>query len=83
MTDQNVSLDFHVATGIEEAVSDLEVCRSLMNLALQFSYTNAEEVGLAQSQLFFLVKSLGAVEERLGKIQAVAYGQDNAARVAA
>lgn len=83
MTDKNVSLDFHIATGIEEAAGDLKVCRTLMEGALQFCYSDAEGVRLAQGQLFFLVKSLGELEKRLDKLQAVAYGMGYTEQVAA
>jgi hypothetical protein len=74
MTTQSVPCDIsYIATRIEEEAGNLKVCRSLMNQALQFSYVNAEEVGLAQSQLFFLVAALGDLEKRLDKLQAAAY----------
>lgn len=83
MTDKIVPRDFDIATGIEEAASDLKVCRSLMNEALQFGYSNADAVGLAQAQLFFLVKSLGDIEERLDKLQAAAYDMPRTEQAAA
>jgi len=70
MTAQSVPCDIsYIATRIEEEAGNLKVCRSLMNQALQFSYVNAEEVGLAQSQLFFLVAALGELEKRLDEIE--------------
>lgn len=62
-----------IATGIEEETGNLKVCRSLMFDALQFSFVDAEAVGLAQSQLFFLVNALGDLEKRLKVIESAAY----------
>lgn len=45
----------------------------LMYGALQFSYKNAEEVGLAQGQLFLLVEVLSDTQKRLDALWATAY----------
>lgn len=84
MTDKIVPCNiFGIATRIEEEANNLKVCRSLMNEALQFSYMDPEAAGLAQSQLFFLVRALGDLEKRLEEIEAVAYNVARAEKAAA
>jgi len=74
---------YDIATRIEEEAANLKVCRSLMNEALQFSYIDPEAVGLAQSQLFFLVRALGDLEKRLEETEAAAYNLARAEKAAA
>lgn len=74
---------FGIATRIEEEAHNLKACRSLMNEALQFSYMDTEAAGLAQSQLFFLVRALGDLEKRLEEIEAAAYNAARAEKAAA
>lgn len=74
MTDKIVPRNiFGIATGIEEEANNLNACRSLMNEALQFSYVDPEAAGLAQEQMFFLVRALGDVQRRLEEIKSAAY----------
>lgn len=84
MTDKIVPFNiFDIASSIEQEAGNLRVCRTLMTEALQFSYTDPEAAGLAQSQLFFLVRALGDMEKRLDEIEAAAYNIARTEKVAA
>lgn len=84
MADQIVPLTpSDIATRIEEEASNLRVCQTLMLDALQFRYAEAEEAGLAQEQLFFLVNTLGDLQKRLAALHDAAYAAAFAQKAAA
>jgi hypothetical protein len=84
MTDQIVTLTPRdIATRIEEEASNLKVCRSLMEDALQFLPGDSEASGMAQSKLFFLVAAMGDLQKRLEALQDAAYAAAFAQKAAA
>lgn len=64
---------FNIAGEIESEAQTLKVGLSLLNDALQYSYTEVEEVKQAQDKIFFLAASLKTVQERLEALAASAY----------
>lgn len=57
--------NWNIASDIESEVRNLKIGLGLMGEALQFQFGDAEQAGLAQDQLFFLLSSFEGIQKRM------------------